>query len=279
MKKIQSVVCDLDGSLLNHFKDVSPANQDLLVQLAGTGCLIGIASGRPAELILDNLKRWGLDEAISFVIASNGCTCINRVLDTRTDQGLLSFSDWKRLCQALAAYPVSCGVLYGNRLYFDTRTFWSGMYSMVMKKLPVFGNTSVLEQISFPKIYVTGSPAVLKKIAKEIQIDGLQLIPVGKYSLEAVAQGVSKFDSLLQICNDFSIPAANVLSFGDDYNDIDILNHTMGVALKNAPKAVVDAAHTVTKYAASQDGIAYHLNEMLLSKEYVFTGIERQDAQ
>lgn len=279
MKKIQSVVCDLDGSLLNHFKDVSPANQALLVQLANSGCLVGIASGRPASEIVDNLGRWGLNDAVSFIIASNGCTTLNRILQKRNDSGLLDLQALFKVERALKKYPVCVGVLHQGKLYFNRSDFSSLIYALVSKKIPVFGDFSTLKDAQFAKVYITGAAAVLKKIAEDVKIEGLQLVPVGRHSLEAVRNGVSKFGSLEEIISDFKIPAENVLSFGDDFNDIELLSNTHGVAMKNSPREVLDAAGTVTKYAASQDGIAYHLNEMLLSKEYEFTGIDREALQ
>lgn len=279
MQKIQALVCDLDGSLLNHFKDVSPASQDLLVQIAATGCFVGLASGRSADQILKDLKRWGLDGAVSFVIGSNGCSMVNRLLNESDDHGFLNYADYQRVCKALEAFPVSCGVMADHQLYFNKPSFYSAIYCLVAHTLPHYQDLEALANAQFPKVYITGTPKDLKKIHETVHIDGMQLVPVGRYSLEAVRQGVSKFNTLQSICGQLGIDPANALTFGDDFNDIEMLENTIGVALKNSPEEVLRAARQVTKYPASQDGIAYHLNELLLSKDYEFIGIDQQAGQ
>lgn len=69
---ITLVATDLDGTLLNNEKKVTPATREAMKQLKNHGILFGIASGRPVESGQILVKDWGLESDISFLIGMNG---------------------------------------------------------------------------------------------------------------------------------------------------------------------------------------------------------------
>jgi len=76
---------------------------------------------------------------------------------------------------------------------------------------------------------------------------------------QIMSSNVSKWNAILYLLNNFNIPASNVISFGDDYNDMDMIkNSGIGVAMENAIDELKSIARHVT-YSNNDDGVAKFL--------------------
>ena len=76
--KVQLVVADLDGSLVETGKPLSDQNKKAIEYLHSKGIKVGIASGRNLFDITRLPKRWNLDFDFDMYIGLNG----SEVLDT-----------------------------------------------------------------------------------------------------------------------------------------------------------------------------------------------------
>lgn len=271
MNQIESIVFGLDGTLLNHFKDVSPANRDILVQMAERGIPIGLASGRSLDYMEKHLKLWGLEDVVSYLVGSNGDSYLNLKTGRRVENKTLTLNDIRSLQRSINKLSCSAGAFDGGKLYFGSRTIFSEMYSLVAWKKPVYSKMDTLAGKTFDKFLIVGPKTTLNHLQRKFSSKNLRLIPVGNHSLEAVNKSTNKLWGMLEACRDFGFGLENVLSFGNDWNDLELLAGTQGVAMKNASGPVRECAKTCTKYTASQDGIAYHLNSMMLENPKQFT--------
>lgn len=97
------------------------------------------------------------------------------------------------------------------------------------------------------------------------------MIPEGCYytvSLGTVMQVMSlqanKWDGARRLAEHWKIPVEGVVCFGDDYDDICMLEHAgRGVAMKNAIASVLEAAPNVTYKTNEEDGVADYLERLL----------------
>ena len=88
--------------------------------------------------------------------------------------------------------------------------------------------------------------------------------------LELVKKGVSKDQAITYIIKRENIKKDNVISFGDNYNDIDMIkNSKYGVAMGNAIDEVKKVASYVTK-SCNNDGIEYFLRGFFNNNERIF---------
>ena len=277
MKKITSVICDLDGTLLNSFKDVTKVNHNTLSALDGKGVVIGLASGRDISQIEDNLERWGLDDTISFIIGSNGCEYKNLDTGRYVRQGFMSTQVLSDLNDWLKASGLVWGVKEDGHMFWNHFTPFSFAGSVMDGLKASYGGFHHLKGIEIRKIVLLGSPSKVTKAIDTFHFEGLKMIPVSKYSAEIVSASVSKYEGLKRVLEDFPLCPEDILSFGDDYNDIELVSQTFGIAMKNAIDPVILAAQDRTKYAGPQDGVAYHLNAMMLSGHYSFEKPSKSD--
>ena len=66
--------------------------------------------------------------------------------------------------------------------------------------------------------------------------------------LEVTAKNVSKEDALVELANYYHLSLEEVLTMGDNFNDLPMLKkQASGVAMGNAPQEVKDGATVVTK--------------------------------
>ena len=68
----KALFLDLDGTLLNDKKEITPGNYHAIRQALGEGHKIIIATGRPLASAIKQAERLGLTEKGCYVISFNG---------------------------------------------------------------------------------------------------------------------------------------------------------------------------------------------------------------
>lgn len=66
------VICDIDATLVNEKKELTPRTKEALIKLHEKGIYFGIASGRPADELKRNKEYWNLPFDFDFVVGMNG---------------------------------------------------------------------------------------------------------------------------------------------------------------------------------------------------------------
>ena len=101
---------------------------------------------------------------------------------------------------------------------------------------------------------------ILPNTCKGIVTDNGQLCQI-------MDQEVSKWNSIQSLMKTWNIKDENIIAFGDDYNDLDMIKHAgIGVAMGNAEKVVKESANFVTD-TNMNDGVAKYLKKYILQKQ------------
>ncbi|MGV3488039.1 MAG: HAD family hydrolase [Tuberibacillus sp.] len=75
-------------------------------------------------------------------------------------------------------------------------------------------------------------------------------------------KGTSKFDGLEYLASRLNIPLSQIVAVGDSFDDLEMIEKCgLGVAMKNAPKRVREAAKWVTR-SNNMNGVAYMVKEV-----------------
>lgn len=119
----------------------------------------------------------------------------------------------------------------------------------------------------------TVDPEVLLRFAQRLGVTGCHPTTSGASFLEVGRAGVSKATALARFCAARGIDPADVVAFGDNNNDVEMLAWAgRGVAMGNAVPAALDAADEVTLHH-DDDGVAVVVERLLgLSQRSVGSG-------
>ncbi len=104
MAEIKVLALDLDGTLTNSQKEVTPRTRAALDAAIAKGVTIVLASGRPTAGVLPLAKELGLDKKGGCILSYNG----GKIIDCRTG-GLCTRNSWMP-----STYP-SCAPLPPHR--------------------------------------------------------------------------------------------------------------------------------------------------------------------
>lgn len=270
MNPVTLVATDLDGTLLNDEKNVSARTREAMKKLKEHGILFGIVSGRPVESGLILAKNWGLEDSISFLIGMNGGV----LFDTRRKEkevfSLINGSTIQEIIDAYASMPdLHFEVMVGNKRYVA----WSSEETLANARL--YGEEEIVVDLRdflasnfVNKLVIRSCPEQqpqVAEIAKNIDIPGVTGFSTSDILFEFVDPDINKGYGLQKVCDHFGLNLDNVVAFGDESNDIEMLMLAgTGVAMKNATPPVKAIADVISGYTNDQDALAHYVEEVIL---------------
>lgn len=213
---------DLDNTILNSKRKISITNLEVIDEMISKGIILIPATGRSLKGIPNEL----LDRDIRYVIVSNGA----KVIDLFNDKII-----WKSYLSEKELIPL-IKHLNKKRLLFSIHSendcFDSNLLQILIRKI-LYNNTSKL-LIRFDKILKLGAIYKIqltffskKKLMKVYNlISGIQSIHVvksSKHCLEITNKSATKGNALRNICDYLKIERNEVVSIGDNDNDIEML--------------------------------------------------------
>ncbi|HBC74364.1 MAG TPA: hypothetical protein DC017_05785 [Candidatus Wallbacteria bacterium] len=79
------------------------------------------------------------------------------------------------------------------------------------------------------------------------------------------APGTNKWNGIARVLELNGVDAENLIAFGDWHNDFEMIkNAGVGVAMKNAEAAIIEAALVITSHDNNEEGVARFIREKLL---------------
>ena len=245
-KKIRLLALDLDGTLLNGAKQITPRTQAALERARQQGVLMVPVTGRPAQ---------GLPPAVlslpglRYAVTSNGAT----IRDLVEQQVLLEKHLAPALClQVLARcahIPMirqvfRAGVGYLSRPDYETlRARYAGTARRQYHLDPRQGLRQCLADLP-----------------------GIGFADPFPNDLEVIAGEIDKGEALRYLLDRLDIAPEEVLAMGDGGSDLPLLQAAgIGVAMGNATEAVKAGADFVTA-SCEADGVALAIEKFVLSE-------------
>lgn len=270
MKKLIAV--DVDGTLVNSEGKITPRTRHALIRATKAGHEVMIVSGRPTYGLRHEAKELGFDKFGGILSAYNGGVLYdfkkkeilaNHPMDYELAQEILEFS--KNLDLELI-------LTNGEYIYTDKA---SGLYLQRESRIldmEVKEIKDIRENLNFlPNkiLFAQDSQKIAPESEKLLEKFGDRLVQVKstRFFHEMMPSGLSKGNSILEACKIFGIDEKDVIAFGDEMNDVTMLEVAgTAVAMGNAVDAIKDMADYVTK-TNNEDGIAYYLENFLLNGE------------
>lgn len=251
------VVLDLDGTLLRNDKTVSQETIDTLLKFKRANNKILFATARPPRDAYKYVPEILRDNPI---ICYNGaCMISNQEILYKKE---LTKKDTLEIIEIAKkmGYNQIC-IEINDKLYsnFDTSEFFENTPNQKVDFVKLKFETAYKVMICSKKIISQNLVNSLPDPCKGIITDNGELCQI--MNCEA-----SKWASVKQLGKKLGININDIIAFGDDYNDLEMIKNVgTGIAMGNAEESVKKAADFVTN-TNMNDGIANYIKENILEK-------------
>lgn len=269
--KYKLIALDIDGTLKSsekHGKIILPKTKEILIKLAKQGVKIVLASGRPTAGLNAEAKELNFDETGGYLLAFNGA----KITDYQTKEIIYQ----KTIAPATVhliydqAKKYNLAVMTYTREYIISEDI-EDQYVQIesnITRVPLKPVANFKQTIDFAvnKVLLTGNPDYLAKIEADFKKpfnDTLSIYRSAPYFLEVMAQDIDKAASLKFLADTLEIKQEEIISFGDGYNDLSLIEFAgMGVAMDNAVAEVKQRADYIT-LSNDDEGIYDCLNKLV----------------
>lgn len=248
---------DVDGTLVDHDGNLSPAVYDAVRAAVRAGHHVVVATGRSKGATLPIAELAGVDHG--YVVSSNGGVTVrlapedeggNRVVDARVFRPSAALAALRhKVPGAKFALEDAAGNFYSTERFQDrsfgmeaTEVPFDDLLNMQAVRVVVFSEQMDLDSFS--------------QVVKEAGLHGVTYAVGWTPWLDIAAAGVSKATGLEAIRTSLGVAPEHTITLGDGHNDVEMLQWAhRGIAMGQAPDTVKAAADEITG-SVYEDGAA-----------------------
>lgn len=264
------IALDLDGTLTNSKKEITPRTYDALMAAQQRGVKIILASGRPVYGMEHLAEQLRMEEYGGYVLAFNG----GKLIDWRTKEVIMEQKLPNELVARIyhSAVDADLAVLtYRGKTIVTNKAFDRHvMHNAYINRLPLVELDDFLNEIEYPvnKCLIVGEPerlAVLEKKMLGEYGDTMGIFRSQPFFLECVPPGIDKAHTLEILCSKRGIKKEEIIACGDSWNDLSMIEYAgLGVAMGNAVDDLKAKADYVTA-SNEEDGVAEVIERFIMS--------------
>ncbi len=260
------IALDLDGTLTNSEKKITPRTFQALKKAQSLGHILVLASGRPTYGIAPLADELGLQTEGGYILSYNG----GKIVDWRTKEELYSNTlppeAIPQLIDHSRQHRYTLLGYVGQEIVSELPDNPYAHEESRINRMPLRRVDNLAESLPprSVKLLLAGEPVLMEKAEKEIAAllgNHVEAYRSAPFFVEIVPKGIDKAQSLQRLLSHVGLTADSLVSFGDGYNDLSMIRlSAYGVAMANAAPEVREAAAFVT-LSNDNDGIAHFLEE------------------
>ena len=258
------IFSDVDGTLLDSRKQVLPRTRDSIVDILARGVRFVIVTARPPMGVYPILKKNGFSCPIvayggGLLLEEDGTVLGSTTMPAQTAADIIAFVEEKR-------FPLSWNLYSGDQwLVRDVNDPRVRREAAIVEAEPSQGDVSTLAPgQGVHKILCICDSDHLLAIEEAVRTN-FPKVSVAKSSdilLEIMPKGVNKALAVHALCEAWQISPADCAAFGDNYNDVEMLDAVgTPVIMGNAPKPL-RARYARVAPDNDHDGIAVMLQTL-----------------
>ena len=270
MSRIKLIMSDIDGTILDKNHQLDSYLIELMPLLKQCNIPFVLASARSPLGIAPISKELGITDC--------PIACYNGALISLGDKILSQYSIDKSELLLLHDFlkkefpTVSINVYSGKDWLVNTIDEWVEIEATITGESPKV--TSLADFIRDEKTLVhklllidnTDTIQKLQKTLSSIDFPQTDFYLSKDNYLEVTHNQVSKKQALLELANYYQLPLTSIMTLGDNYNDIPMIESAgLGIAMGNAPRDVKTCAKAVTD-SNEQNGVSKAIKLHVLDK-------------
>ncbi|MBC1705371.1 HAD family phosphatase [Listeria welshimeri] len=276
----QAIILDIDGTLLNDDKKISPETKKALITAQQNGVKLILASGRPTTGMHLYAEQLEMEKYHGLLVSYNGA----KVVDCQTKEELfnqtLTIAEGKAVLEHMKQFEVKVMIdkddyMYVNNVY-DCYIPYKGEEINIIQYESRGGNFKLCEKEDLAafldyrinKILTAGDPDYMQKNYQAMMApfkNTLNCVFTADFYFEFTAKNIDKAKALDTVLTPIGIHTENIIAFGDGHNDITMVKYAgTGIAMDNAVPELKAVANSIT-LSNNKDGIAHVLNNFIKS--------------
>ena len=265
------IALDLDGTLTNSEKIITPRTFDALMKAQREGVRLVLASGRPTFGIAALANQLQLADYGGYVLSYNGGRIIDccektvifsQVVDQKLVPILYDFAEKAQL-PIVTYLPEAILASKNEGEYLAEEARINGMPVVVAQN---FVEEAMQISGGSTKFLIPGEPELLIQLESEMKAalsEQMEVFRSAPFFLELPPKGIDKAQSLQRLLTHLGLERESLMAFGDGFNDLSMIQFAgQGVAMANAVEEVKSIADFVTT-SNEEDGIAHALEQLL----------------
>ncbi|AGM25283.1 Cof-type HAD-IIB family hydrolase [Spiroplasma chrysopicola] len=274
--KIKLVAVDLDGTSLNSKGLLSPRTVNTFQKLNQLGIKLVIASGRPLYQINHLVEKVGLKDENDYSIALNGAVVGNNFNGEVLYEDHLPTNFVDKLVADAKELGISTIIMFENQqstfnfLQIYCQNFNDEITAHYFANFKSKSPTEVVlveyqgeDNLKIGKLFMAGPIAAIAAIARvwEGRLEISHEVKTDHAIVEITKKGTNKAWGLKQLCKLSNIKAIEVMAFGNEQNDVEMLKWAgIGIAVANAGDHIKKHAN-ITCLSNDEDGVAEALEK------------------
>lgn len=267
----QILVLDLDGTLTNSKKEITPPTLEALIDIQELGKKVVLASGRPTNGVLPLADQLHLQDYGSYILSFNG----GRITDCRSKEVIYNRTlptdvivPSYNIVKKYENQDVNIITYTADAILSSSKPNAYTLLESRINSMPVIVEEDFPASVTFPvnKLLVTGEPDIIARIQEEFKRQFHSYLSIycsEPFFLEVMPQGIDKAASLQKLLNSIGLTANEMICCGDGYNDLTMIESAgLGVAMANAQSVVLERADYITK-SNDEDGVLHVINQFM----------------
>lgn len=258
MKKIEWIVSDLDGTLLNDQKQVSKKNQKAIQWLFEHDIDFGIVSGRPIKTIYETLDFCHIKPYVRFIVDMNGAAFMDISTQEITYAPSLSLDVIQKILNHFKGWDIFFQILDEKIRYTDRSTASSIRYTTKCHETEVV--TDLIEYSKnhrVLKLMIYCDPEIMEQVRKHanaLNENQISAIQTDDCMLEFMSSDIHKGSGLLKAGKQLHLDLNTCLSLGDADNDVSMFDVTgYSFCILNGTKLAKEKAKYILPYTNEED--------------------------
>ena len=265
------IVLDLDGTLTNREKKITPRTKETLMEAQKRGKIVVLASGRPSQGILHLAKELDMERYGGYILAFNGGMIINCRTWETVSSVLLPQNMNHTIVKLAEEHRVNILTYEGDTIITRNKDdqyveLEAGINQMTVREIEDMADYAA--GITVPKFLMVDDGdylATVEPLVKAALGRDFSVYRSEPFFLEILPKGIDKAQRLEVLLQILGISREEMIACGDGYNDLTMIKYAgLGVAMENGVLPVRKAADYITA-SNNEDGVALVVEKFLLS--------------
>lgn len=254
------LVLDIDGTLVNSQKVITPKTLEALLRIQEEGHIIALASGRPYPGLKRFITQLKLEEYGGYALSFNG----GKVISCATGKAVYEETVPKRYAKIIYDYAIEHGL---GLVTYDSKDVITGTeidsymeYEAKLNGMELVRVDDFVSYVDFDmiKCLLTAKPEYAEKCENEMRkllAPELNVFRSEPYFIEVTNCNVDKAKSIAGLLSIIGMEQKDTVCCGDGFNDLTMVSYGgIGVAMGNAQEIVKQNADFITG-SCDEDGL------------------------